>query len=131
LPVISDTKTYSDFPRLKISEGTMDKADGFLLSSIQDMSSEYSLSETCSDSDLHIYDKRVTRLLVLLQKVDKSVEGLEGLPEPELTEIVSGAIQVCGFVDPIEALGMIATVLEEIKRGVGVAADYSPRNEAV
>jgi hypothetical protein len=118
---ISDMKIDSEFPRLKISEGTMHKSNVFLLSSVQDMSSKYLLSEACSYSDLHIHDKRVTRLLVLHQKVDKSVEGLEGLPTPELTEIVSSAIRVCGFVGPIEAHEVIGSVLEEIERKVSIS----------
>ncbi len=38
----------------------------------------------------------------LLQQLNESAEGLEALPEPELSEIVSSAIRVCGFIDPIE-----------------------------
>jgi hypothetical protein len=97
----------------------------FLLSSGQHMSSNYALGETCSDSDLYIYDKRVPRLLVLLQQVDESVEGLEALPEPELSEIVSNAIKVCGFVDPIEAVKVIGTVLEEIERTIPISEAVS------
>jgi hypothetical protein len=122
---ISDMKIDSEFPRLNISEGTMHKSNVFLLSSVQNMSSKYLLSETCSDSDLHIHDKRVTRLLVLLQQVDESVGGLEWLPAPELTEIVSSAIQICGFVDPIEALEVIGNVLEEIERKVSISEQLS------
>ncbi|MGA8617375.1 MAG: LuxR C-terminal-related transcriptional regulator [Candidatus Sulfotelmatobacter sp.] len=37
------------------------------------------------------------------------------MPEPELSEIVSSAIRVCGFRDPIEAREVIATVLDAIE----------------
>jgi hypothetical protein len=42
-------------------------------------------------------------------------EGLEALPEPELSEIVSSAIRLCGFVDPVEARHVIAIVLDAIE----------------
>jgi hypothetical protein len=61
------------------------------------------------------HDRRVAQLLVLLQQLDESAEGLEALPKPELSEIVSSAIRVCGFVDPIEARDVIATVLEALE----------------
>jgi hypothetical protein len=57
----------------------------------------------------------VAQLLVLLRELNESAEGLERLPEPELSEIVSSAIRVCGFVDPIEARDVIAIVLDAIK----------------
>jgi hypothetical protein len=69
--------------------------------------------KTCSDSALQ--SQRVAQLLVLLRQLDESAEGLEGLPEPELSEIVSSAIRVCGFVDPIEARDVIAIVLDAIE----------------
>ncbi len=65
--------------------------------------------------DFHIEDQRVARLLVLLQQLDESAGGLEALPEPELSEVVSSAIRLCGFVDPIEARDVIATVLDAIE----------------
>jgi hypothetical protein len=57
----------------------------------------------------------VDQLLVLLEQLDESAEGLEELPKPELNEIVSSAIRVCGFVDPIEARDVIAIVLDAIE----------------
>ncbi len=53
-------------------------------------------------------------MLVLLQQIDESAEGLDALPKPELSELVSGAIRVCGFVDPIKARDVIATVLDAL-----------------
>lgn len=94
----------------------MDKVNTlFLHSSVEHMCPNRAFDETFSDSGLHRQDKRVAQLLVLLQELDKSAEGLEALPEPELSEIVSSAIRVCGFVDPIEVRNVIATVLDAIE----------------
>ena len=94
----------------------MDKVNAlFLHSSVEHMCPNRVFGKTCSDSDLQIHDKRVTQLLVLLQQLDESAEGLEELPKPELSEIVSSAIRVCGFVDPIEARDVIAIVLDAIE----------------
>jgi hypothetical protein len=71
--------------------------------------------KTGSHSEVRIADERVTLLLVLLQLLDESAEGLETLPKPELSEIVSSAIRLCGFVDPIEARDVSATVLDAIE----------------
>jgi hypothetical protein len=57
----------------------------------------------------------VARLLVLLQQLDESAEGLKELPKLELSEIVVSAIRMCGFVDPIEARQVIAIVLDAIE----------------
>ena len=94
----------------------MDKVNAlFLHSSVENMCPNRVFGKTCSDSDLQIHDTRVTRLLVLLQQLDESAEGLEALQEPELGEIVCSAIGVCGFVDPIEARDVIAIVLDAIE----------------
>jgi hypothetical protein len=94
----------------------MDKVNTlFLHSSVEHMCPNRAFDETFSDSDLDIHDKRVARLLVLLRQLEESTEGLEALPEPELSEIVSSAIRVCGFVDPIEARDVIAIVLDAIE----------------
>jgi len=53
-------------------------------------------------------------MLVLLEQLDESAEGLEKLPKPELNEIVCSAIRVCGFVDSIEARDVIAIILDAI-----------------
>jgi len=68
-----------------------------------------------TSADLHVDDKRVARLLVLLKQLNESSAGLEALPAPERSEIVSSAIRVCGFVDPIEARDVIAIVLDAIE----------------
>jgi hypothetical protein len=95
----------------------MDKVDAlFLHSSVEHMGLNRVFGKTCSDSDLQIHDKRVVQLLVLLQQLDESAEGLEELPAPELSEIVSSATRMCGFVDPIEARDVIAIVLDAIEK---------------
>jgi hypothetical protein len=94
----------------------MDKVTAlFLHSSVEHMGPNHAFGKTCSNSDLQSQDQRVARLLVLLRQLDESAEGLEALPEPELSEIVSSAIGVCGFVDPIEVRDVIAIVLDTIE----------------
>jgi hypothetical protein len=91
----------------------MDKLDAVLLYfAVEHISTSQAFGKTCAD--LHVDHKRVARLLVLLKQLDESAPGLEMLPEPELDEIVSSAIRVCGFVDPIEARDVIAIVLDAI-----------------
>jgi hypothetical protein len=85
----------------------------FLHSSVEPIYANPGFCKTCSD--LHIDFKRAARLLVLLQQLDESVDGLKTLREPELSEIVSTAIRVSGFVDLIEAEDVIAMVLDAIK----------------
>ena len=57
-------------------------------------------------------DARLSYLLVLLWQIDQFLHQLDALPEPELGEIVSAAIQVCGFVEPWEARHRIVSLLE-------------------
>jgi hypothetical protein len=61
--------------------------------------------------DFGFTDKRLSRLLVLLQQVDQYIHGLHALPEFELNEIVSGALNISGFVDPAEGMAAVAHVL--------------------
>jgi hypothetical protein len=65
--------------------------------------------------NVHIADKRVARLLLVLHELDESVAGLEELPKSDLSELVSSAILACGFVDPVEARYAIAAVLRAIE----------------
>ena len=67
--------------------------------------------KACSDSQLSLADKRVGRLLVLLQQLQESAGRLAALPRPELHEIVSSAVRLCGFVNPIEEREVVITVL--------------------
>jgi hypothetical protein len=73
------------------------------------------LSKTYSDSSLYLKDKRVAQLLLLLQLLHRDVCGLAELPRPELSEIISSAVGVCGFINPIEAQDVIAVVLDAIE----------------
>ena len=67
------------------------------------------------DSDVFISDRRVARLLVVLEDLDRFVAGLEELSQKELSDLVSSAIVACGFVDPVEANYAIASVLKAIE----------------
>ena len=66
-------------------------------------------------SDLHIKDARLAYLLVLLRQIDQFTHELEALPEPELSDIVSAAIRVSGFVEPKEAHQVNAAVLDALE----------------
>ncbi len=68
-----------------------------------------------SDEDLNI-SQRVAKFLMLLQQLDESAGGLGSLSPVEVSEIVSGALGVCGFVDPKETREVIATVLDALKK---------------
>lgn len=72
-----------------------------------------SASGSCGN-DLHLDDHRVARFLVLLRGLDRSVGGLSVVPMPELSQIVASAIQLSGFVDPVEARVLIVSVLKAI-----------------
>jgi hypothetical protein len=94
----------------------MDKMNDLLLdSSVVQIYPAPAFDDSCSNSDVYIPDKRVARLLVLLQQLDEAAAGLGALPESELAEIVSSAIHLCGFVDPIEARDVIGFVLYALK----------------
>jgi hypothetical protein len=94
----------------------MDKGNRlFLHSSVEHMSPKNVLAKTFFNSDSDIQDKRVAQLLVLLQQLDESAGGLGAFPEPELREVVSSAVRLCGFLNPIEVRDVIATVLEALE----------------
>jgi hypothetical protein len=100
------------------SEATMnrDKVNQLYLHlSPQYMRSNHVLAETHSDSPSCLEDKRVAQLLVLLRQLQRSAGGLCGLPRPELTEIVSSAAHLCGFVNPIESREVITSVLDALE----------------
>jgi hypothetical protein len=97
----------------------MDKINDLLLdSSVVQIYPVPAFDDSCSNSDVYIPDKRVARLLILLQQLDEAAAGLGALPKPELSEVVSSAIHLCGFADPIEARDVIAAVLETLKEDV-------------
>jgi len=94
----------------------MDKGNRlFLHPSVEHMSPNNVFGKTSSNSDSDIQDKRVAQLLVVLHQLDESAGGLGALPEPELLEVVSSAVRLCGFLNPIEAGDVIATVLEALE----------------
>jgi hypothetical protein len=93
----------------------MDKANNaFPISLIEDRGSGPAFGESISDPDWNI-NQRVAQLLMLLQQLDECSGGLGTLPAPELSEVVSSALGLCGFVDPIEARDVIATILEAVE----------------
>jgi hypothetical protein len=94
----------------------MDKVDQLFLQSFgQPTSSQSAYGKDFPDQDLNI-NQRVARFLMLLRDLDECTGGLDGLPVAELSEMVSSALGVCGFVDPEETRSVIATVLEVIER---------------
>jgi hypothetical protein len=64
-----------------------------------------------SDASVGISDTRVAKLLLVLREIDESVAGLENLSQADLGELVSTAIEACGFTDPKDARLAIAAVL--------------------
>jgi hypothetical protein len=70
-----------------------------------------SLDKSVSNLNSHGPDQRLSRLLILLRQLMKSLPVLESISEIELIEIVYSAIHVCGFVDPAEAEFAIENVL--------------------
>ena len=108
----------------------MDKLDAVLLYfAVEHICASQALDKTCAD--LHVDDKRVARLLVLLKQLDESAAGLEMLPEPELNEIVSSAIRVCGFVDPIEVGSVIAIVLDAIEMQAPIREEVASEGQGI
>jgi hypothetical protein len=94
----------------------MDKVDAAFLRSFREQGGpSHASGLDVSDEDLNI-NQRVAKFLMLLQQLDESAGGLGTLSPVELSEIVTSALGVCGFVDPKETRDVIATVLEELRR---------------
>ncbi len=94
----------------------MDKFNNLLLdSSVLQTYPIPAFFNTGCNSDVYIQDKRIARLLILLQQLDEAAAGLGAMPKPELGEVVASAIHLCGFADPIEARDVIAAVLDALK----------------
>jgi len=93
----------------------MNKVDEVFLQSFGGHVDTPAYDKDISDTDLNI-NQRVAQFLMLLQQLDESEGGLEALPDPELSEIISGALGVCGFVDPNEAREVVAMVLEALEK---------------
>ncbi len=66
------------------------------------------------DGSARIRDNRVAQLLLVLSEIDESVASLGGLPESQISSLVAGAIQSCGFTNPTEVRSVVACVLEAI-----------------
>jgi hypothetical protein len=97
-------------------EEITDKGNGpSMYSSQEHMSSGNRFGKMFSNSYLDFQDKRVTRLLSLLHQLEESAGGLGALPAPELDEVLSSAVRLSGFSNPMEARDVIATVLEGLK----------------
>jgi hypothetical protein len=95
-----------------IREATMDKVNElFFHSSAEHICPKHTVARSYSDSPVYIKDQRVAQLSVLLQQLQELV-GLGALPKPELFEIVSSAVQLCGFVNPNEMQAVIVTILD-------------------
>ncbi|MGA8620079.1 MAG: hypothetical protein WB660_16345 [Candidatus Sulfotelmatobacter sp.] len=75
-----------------------------------------SVEPPCADrANLYLRDKRLPHLLVVLRQLDEFVLALGALPEHELSEVISAALRVCGFVEPMEAHQVIAAVLDALE----------------
>jgi hypothetical protein len=104
------------FTRAQSKGALMDKINKLFLGlSSKRMWSTPEVNQPFADSKVRIEDERVSRLLLMLHELDESMAGLEELPKTELSELISSAIQACGFVDPIEKRYAIAAVLEAIE----------------
>jgi hypothetical protein len=71
----------------------------------------------CKDSydpELNI-NQKVSRFLTLLQQLGELAGGVDTLPRDELGQIVVSALEVCGFVDPIEVREVVEAVLEALE----------------
>jgi hypothetical protein len=99
-----------------IRKATMDKGNRLPLhSSLEHISPNKAFGIAAFNSDVDVQDKRAVQLLVLLRQLNTSAGGLGALPETELGEVIASAVRLCGFLDPIEARDMIATVLAGLK----------------
>jgi hypothetical protein len=74
-----------------------------------------SFGKSLSRLDFHALDERLSRLMILLRQLEKSLFALEAVPEISLCEIVYSAVHLCGFVNPIEAEYAIEAVLEALE----------------
>jgi hypothetical protein len=109
------SKSPRRIPARAIREATMDKVDELFFSSDRPMYPSAAIGTIYSDSYLHLKDRRIARLIVLMRQLHESHGGLGALPKPELHEIVSCAVRLCDFVNPIEARDVIAAVLEALE----------------
>jgi hypothetical protein len=90
-------------------------SDPFPHSSAGQLTPDRARGNVYSDSSLYIKDHRVSQLLLLLQRIQESTGGLGTLPELQLTEIVTSAVSLCGFRNPVLAQDVIDTILESFE----------------
>ncbi len=99
----------------------MDKAGKpFFPSHTERMRLRSAVGNAYSDSSLFLKDKRVAQLVLLLRLLHQDMGGFAALPQPELSEIISSAVGVCGFRNPAEAQDVIDVVLEVIQTEVPI-----------
>jgi hypothetical protein len=72
----------------------------------------HTFAKACSEAALYLKDRKVAQLLLLLRQLNETTGGLVTLPKAELREVVSSAVGVSGFVNPLEVQEVIAAVLE-------------------
>jgi hypothetical protein len=94
-------------------EASMEKTNtpfrGF---SAHDARPGHTFAKACSEAALYLKDRKVAQLLLLLRQLNETTGGLVALPKAELREVVSSAVGVSGFVNPLEVQEVIAAVLE-------------------
>ena len=87
----------------------------------EDFGASSASGQSTSDPDMNI-NQRMAQFLLLLQQIEESA-GLAELPDAELSEMVTSALGLCGFVDSNDARDVIASVLAAIERGGPIAGD--------
>jgi hypothetical protein len=96
-----------------LTEATMDKVVSRCFA--EQIQPNRVIGKTYSDASLYLKDKRVARLLLLLKQLHQDVGGFARLPKLELSQIISSAVGICGFVNAIEAGDVIAIVLDALE----------------
>jgi len=94
----------------------MDKTNKlFLFSAAPPTRPNGALSEMDSRPNLHVKDRRIARLLILLRQINESTGGLAAFPNPQVCEIVSSAVRLCGLTGSTETQEVVAAVLEALE----------------
>jgi hypothetical protein len=70
-----------------------------------------------TDSDIHVEDSRVAKLLLVLSELDQTFGGVEGIEQSQLRDLICNALPACGFVNTRDACYAIAAVLRIIEGG--------------
>ncbi len=93
----------------------MDKANKLLLLSSAGKTRLSSAPSQTAVPNLHLKDRRIARLLILLRQINESTGGLGVFPESQVSEIVSCAVRLCGLTSSTEAREVVAAVLEALE----------------